>query len=183
MLMGRPIIEALGIVINFKRQQMMFEGHPWRQIKIGRHGEYLLSLTEDCAAELADQVPSFDLRLEDQSNELQSSGEVMDFQAYQKQEGVFSFNDDSPTQPGERPVLIKHWKMLEKALPAKKNASMPRSPESFMTQHRDPGSSGRSMLALQGCHRWPNHLAVLLRLTMTLTFLHIGLTFWSTKPM
>ena len=118
MLMGRPIIEALGIVINFKRQQMMFEGHPWRQITIGRHGEYLLSLTEDYEAELADQVPSFDLRLEDQSDEFQSSGEVMDFQAYQKQEGVFNSNDDSPTQPGERPVLIKHWKMLENALAA-----------------------------------------------------------------
>ena len=107
-LMGRPIIEALGIVINFKRQQMIFEGHPWRQITIGRHGEYLLSLTEDYEAELADQVPSFDLRLENQSDEFQSSGEVMDFQAYQKQEGVFNSNDDSPTQPGERPVLIKH---------------------------------------------------------------------------
>ena len=75
-------------------------------------------MTEDYEAELADQVPSFDLRLEDQSDEFQSSGEVMDFQAYQKQEGVFTSSDDSPTQPGERPVLIKHWKMLENALAA-----------------------------------------------------------------
>ncbi|CAL1169911.1 unnamed protein product [Cladocopium goreaui] len=90
-------------------------GHPWpwRQITIGRHGEYLLSLTEDYEAELADQVPSFDLRLEDQADEFQSSGEVMDFQTYQKQEGVFTSNDDSPTQPGERPVLIKHWNHLD----------------------------------------------------------------------
>ena len=70
----------------------------------------------------------------------------------------------------------------------KRNASMPRSPENFMTRHQDPGLSGKSMLALQGCQRWPNHSAVLLRRlgmrpTMTLTFLHIGLTFWSTKPM
>ena len=68
MLMGRPIIEALGICINFKRQRMMFEGHSWRPITIGRHGEYLLSLTEDYEAELADQEPSFDLLLEDQQN-------------------------------------------------------------------------------------------------------------------
>jgi hypothetical protein len=58
-------------------------------------------LTEDYEAELADQVPSFDLRLEDQSDEFQSSGKVMDFQTYQKQEGVFNSTDDSPKQPGE----------------------------------------------------------------------------------
>ena len=97
MLMDRPIIEALGICINFKRQQMMFEGHPWRQITVGRHGEYLLSFTEDYEAELADHAPSFDLLLEDQPDDSKVIGEVMDFQTYQRQEGVFNTLDDSPT--------------------------------------------------------------------------------------
>ena len=67
MRLGRPIIESLGLVFNFKRQQMMFEGHPWRQITVGRHGEYLLSPTEDFDVELASQPPSFDFKLHDQS--------------------------------------------------------------------------------------------------------------------
>ena len=32
MLMGRPIIEELGIVVNFQSRMMMFEDRPWRQI-------------------------------------------------------------------------------------------------------------------------------------------------------
>ena len=52
MLMGRPIIEELGLIVNFKRRTMMFEGHPWRPITMGKMGEYLLSLTEDSDTEL-----------------------------------------------------------------------------------------------------------------------------------
>ena len=103
--MGRPIIEALGICINFKRQQMMFEGHSWRTITIGRHGEYLLSLTGDYESELADQEPSFDLLLEDEQDEHKVTGEAMDFHTYQRQEGVFNSLDDSPAQIGERSIL------------------------------------------------------------------------------
>ena len=40
MLMGRPIIEELGIVVNFK-SRMMFEDRPWRPITMGLHSEYL----------------------------------------------------------------------------------------------------------------------------------------------
>ena len=52
MLMGRPIIEKLGLIVNSKRRTMMFEGHPWRPITMGKMGEYLLSLTEDFDTEL-----------------------------------------------------------------------------------------------------------------------------------
>ena len=120
MLLGRPIIESLGIVINFKRQQMMFEGHDWRQIIVGRHGEYLLSLTEDFDAELASQPPSFDLSLDDQSQASDGStsqpSQVLDFQTYQRQEKVFLGSDAPQCLPGERNVLNKHWKMFENAL-------------------------------------------------------------------
>ena len=120
MLLGRPIIESLGIVINFKRQQMMFEGHDWRQIIVGRHGEYLLSLTEDFDAELASQPPSFDLKLDDQSQASDGStsqpSQVLDFQTYQQQEKVFLGSDAPQCVPGERNVLNKHRKMFENAL-------------------------------------------------------------------
>ena len=120
MLLGRPIIESLGTVINFKRQQMMFEGHDWRQIIVGRHGEYLLSLTGDFDAELASQPPNFDLKLDDQSQASDGStsqpSQVLDLQTYQQQEKVFLGSDAPQCVPRERNVLNKHWKMFENAL-------------------------------------------------------------------
>ena len=116
MLLGRPIIKSLWLVINFKRQQMMFEGHRWRQITVGRHGEYLLSLTEDSDVEPASQSPSFGLKLDEQSQSSDGStaqpAQVLDFQTHQQQEKVFA----PASLPGERSILNKHWKMLESAL-------------------------------------------------------------------
>ena len=57
LLMRRPIIEELGIVVNFKSRMMMFEDRSWRPITMGLHGEYLLSLTEDFDHELIGQPP------------------------------------------------------------------------------------------------------------------------------
>ena len=73
MLMGRPIIEELGMVLNFKNRTLMFDGHPWRPITVGRHGEYLLSLTEDFDHELIGHPPSFDLSLKEESPEADTS--------------------------------------------------------------------------------------------------------------
>ena len=42
MLCGRPIIEALGLVMDFQRRQVKFKDTPWRDATIGLHGEYLL---------------------------------------------------------------------------------------------------------------------------------------------
>ena len=121
MLMGRPVIEALGIIINFKNQQMMFDGHPWRPVTLGRHGEYLLSLTEDVETELADQTPSFDLRLAEEQPDQQLSDDVVDLITYKKEEGIFNASEDNPAASGQKPVLNKHWKMFETALSTELN--------------------------------------------------------------
>ena len=46
MLCGRPIIEALGLVMDFSRRQVKLRDAPWRDATIGLHGEYLLPLWE-----------------------------------------------------------------------------------------------------------------------------------------
>ena len=37
MLMGRPILEALGLTLNFQKKLLMWEDSPWQDITIGRH--------------------------------------------------------------------------------------------------------------------------------------------------
>ena len=121
MLMGRPIIEALGIIIDFKNQRMMFEGCPWRPITLGRHGEYLLSLTEDFETELADQVPYFDLKLNEPTMD-PPMGDAVDLSVYEKEEGAMTAGEHSaPPEPGSRAVLNKHWKMFENAMTSEEN--------------------------------------------------------------
>ena len=46
LLCGRPIIEALGLVIDFSQRKMRFQDGPWTQATLGYHGEYLLPLWE-----------------------------------------------------------------------------------------------------------------------------------------
>ena len=121
MLMGRPVIEALGIIINFKNQQMMFDGRPWRPVTLGRHGEYLLSLTEDYEAELADQTPAFDLRLAEEVPDQQLSDDTVDLITYKKEEGIFNAHEEITATTGMKPVLNKHWKMFETALATEMN--------------------------------------------------------------
>ena len=119
MLMGRPIIEELGIVVNFKRRSMMFEGHPWRPITMGLHGEYLMSLTEDFDFELIGQMPAFDLTL----METQTPGDpqqVLDFLTYQKSEGIYT-TTDADWAEGDRKIILKHWKTFENALATAEN--------------------------------------------------------------
>ena len=76
MLMGRPVIEALHMSIDFSGKRVRFGNSPWQSVLIGRHGEYLLSLTAgmDSAAEptkvnfslnIAEEVPGSHLHLQD----------------------------------------------------------------------------------------------------------------------
>ena len=43
-LCGRPIIESLGIVMDFQNKKVRMDCGPWRSTTIGLHGEYLLPL-------------------------------------------------------------------------------------------------------------------------------------------
>ena len=79
----------------------MFDGHPWRLITIGRHGEYLLSLTEDFDHELIGHPPSFDLNLQEADSTVDPS--VLTLDDYNRAEGTFVTSDavDLP-EAGER---------------------------------------------------------------------------------
>ena len=47
MLCGRPIIEAMGMTMDFAMRRVRFGNSPWKQATLGRQGEYLLSLSDE----------------------------------------------------------------------------------------------------------------------------------------
>ena len=111
MLMGRPIIEELGITINFRRRLMKFETSEWMPILLGKHAEYLLPLTSDHEPELMQHPPSFNLVLVPEGTPELEDGDVVDYMTYKNVEGVFQSSDQS--EPGDRKLHLKLWKTLE----------------------------------------------------------------------
>ena len=119
MLIGRPIIEALGLIINFCNQTMMFSGQLWRECTLGRHGEYLLPLTEDFSPELLASPPAFDLTLSDSTPHEAEFDNTVDFLDYLRQEGVpqgQALTAEDKESIGEKKITQKFWKTLQTAL-------------------------------------------------------------------
>ena len=63
MLCGRPIIQALGISINFSGEQIKFGDGVWQPALLGLHGEYLLPLCSSFESWRLNMEPHFDLQL------------------------------------------------------------------------------------------------------------------------
>ena len=66
MLCGRPIIEALGITMDFARKRLRFGASRWVEATLDRQGEYLWSLTSEHDNMYYDvNKPDFELRTAD----------------------------------------------------------------------------------------------------------------------
>ena len=72
LLCGRPIIEALGIVLDFANKKIRFQDGPWTSATLGYHGEYLLPLWEP----VDDDYPSYNMDLLHFDFMLAGDGEV-----------------------------------------------------------------------------------------------------------
>ena len=143
MLMGRPIIEALGIVINFKRQQMMFEGYPCDKSQ-------LVVMASTCCPWLKTTRPSLLIRylplIFDLKTNLMSSSLLVRLWTFRptRSRKVFSTLLTILRNNLENDLS---WSSIGRCsrmpLPLKRSAS--RLPESFTTLRQDPGLSGRSI--------------------------------------
>ena len=123
MLMGRPIMKELGIVFDFCNDLMAIGSSEWFACTLGRHGEYLLSLTDDFDAALLDLEPSFDLDLKTDVPlpETVETDTVL-LNDYMKLEGVFQVSDQSEAPArGIRNVTLKTWKALDASLASQSN--------------------------------------------------------------
>ena len=101
MLTGRPILEALGLTINFQKKLMMWD-----------HGEYLLPLTSDFRPEMLHQSPAFDLVLADSALADTEEPYTVDLETYMNVEAVSQDSGHSPVTDGSRMVILKDWKRM-----------------------------------------------------------------------
>jgi hypothetical protein len=46
-LMGRPLLERLGLAVDYENQVMKWPGGDWNHVPLGPRGEYLVHLAED----------------------------------------------------------------------------------------------------------------------------------------
>ena len=104
MLCGRPIIESLGIIMDFANKRIRFNDGPWQEATIGSHGEYLLSMVQDDHLEDFDfDNPMFELRVADGT---EVSGEIHGIKEFNQEEHVFTTMDKNPSTGRE---LKKHF--------------------------------------------------------------------------
>ena len=88
MLMGRPVIEALHMGIDFSQKRIRFGRSPWTSVLVGSHGEYLLSLTTGME-EVPDPTKAlFSLRIAEET-----PGSHLHFEDFNKLEQVFQAED------------------------------------------------------------------------------------------
>ena len=109
LLCGRPIIESLGLVIDFAQRKMRFQDGPWTQATLGYHGEYLLPLWEP----YDDDYPYYNPDLLHFDLLLAGDGEVdptsITMEQFDGEEHIFAFDDRTEKQPaafpdGSRPL-------------------------------------------------------------------------------
>ena len=104
MLCGRPIIESLGIIMDFAHKRIRFNDGPWQEATIGSHGEYLLSMVQDDYLEAFNfDEPMFELRVADGT---EVHGGVHTLEEFNTEEHVFSTMDKNPESGRE---LKKHF--------------------------------------------------------------------------
>ena len=88
MLLGRPILEALGVTMDYKNHLLRIDGGPWFPALRGCHGEYLLPLLDGLVtynpAEC--KVLDFDLVVPQDGG---TTGELLTFMEFNEEESVF----------------------------------------------------------------------------------------------
>ena len=92
MLLGRPILKALGMTVDFLNDRIKFDGREWRDATLGRHYEYLLPLTEDYDPSIIADGAAFDLVLEDED------GPNFTLEHFQHAENVFMADETAPPE-------------------------------------------------------------------------------------
>ena len=103
MLCGRPIIEALGMTMDFAQKRLRIGSSPWMPATLGRQGEYLWSLTNEFLSVNYDpEWPEFVLRTNDQGIEQNDGYRLQDFMTAEHGFTTFEHIDetnDTKTRP------------------------------------------------------------------------------------
>eukprot|EP00435_Cladocopium_sp_Y103_P060878 s209_g22.t1 len=104
MLMGRPIMENLGLILDCRNKCIKLDGTSWQSAVVGAHGEYLLPLTKDYDEALLNHQPSFELLVPADGNE-----PITNFHDFNNSENLFQCEPiEAACQDGERPLRRHH---------------------------------------------------------------------------
>ena len=124
MLMGRPIIEALELTMDFGRKALKYGSSPWEPAVCGLHGEYLLPLTSCFSSELLREGPNFQYVVPADEN---SSDARLDLEQFDVEEKVFYHQQESipknpaPADPGLRQLKRHQLRTCEVGLASESN--------------------------------------------------------------
>ena len=115
MLLGRPIMESLGLLMGFHGQQIKFKDGDWQSPTRGRHGEYLLSLT--CDFQPGEPVDQLDFDLVVPDDDVTTANKTVTYPEFQVEETAFE-TFDLPQQvpaasPGDRPLRRHQLRTME----------------------------------------------------------------------
>ncbi len=118
MLLGRPIMEALGLLMDFHGQPIKFMDGVWQSPTRGRHGEYLLSLTCDYQPGAPVNCLDFDLVVPD--DDVTMANQVVSYPEFQAVEIAYETFDVPRSvpqnAPGDRPLRRHQLKTMEVSL-------------------------------------------------------------------
>ena len=104
-LIGRPVIRASDMTIDFSQQKVKFGDADWQDAILGRHEEYLLDLTSSFDSEQLMWEPSFGLQLDEK---LGNFGSLEDFLM---EEHLCQVEEQMPLEDTFS-LTTKHWKIL-----------------------------------------------------------------------
>ena len=79
MLLGRPIMEALGLVLDCRSRMIKLDDMPWQHAVVGAHGEYLISLLNEFDSSMWQFPPAFELAVPADG---EVTEELMDFETF-----------------------------------------------------------------------------------------------------
>eukprot|EP00913_Durusdinium_trenchii_P011859 g11138.t1 len=107
MLCGRPIIEALGMTMDFAQRRLRIGSSPWMPATLGRQGEYLWSFTNEYLNINYDpERPEFVLRTNDQGIEQDDDYKLNDFMLAES--GFTAFEKADLVDEGKTKPLRRH---------------------------------------------------------------------------
>eukprot|EP00435_Cladocopium_sp_Y103_P072700 s52_g41.t1 len=104
MLLGRPIMEALGLVLDCRSKMIKLDDITWQQAVVGAHGEYLISLLNEFDSSMWQFPPAFELMVPADGG---TSGDFLDFEAFNNDTKLFDSNAadiQATAQDGHFPV-------------------------------------------------------------------------------